>query len=78
MGIDPAISLLNYQICGAKYRAATSWFVGRDVPAREYLGYAEYDMTDEEFWNWYPHARDEIEAELANRSGLEFLKGGTA
>lgn len=75
MGIDPCITLMNYRICGGKYRAATSWFVGEDPSPRAYLGFDNYPMSDDEFWNWFQAPRVEIEEMLAKRDGLEFLKG---
>jgi hypothetical protein len=30
--LDPSISIMNYQICGSKYRAITEWFFDRPTP----------------------------------------------
>lgn len=78
MCIDPCITLMNYKFVGGKYRATTRWFVGEEITAREWVGCSAadgYPADEEEFWAWFQSPREELEAILADRSGLEFLKG---
>jgi len=48
MAMDPSISLLNYQICGAKYRALTQWFAGRDVDAKSLTAWGMFPQLPPE------------------------------
>jgi len=64
MSLDPSITLLNYQICGEKYKAMTRWFSG-------------YEVTAEELNQPFPFISEEqklsFEEVAANRSGVKVI-----
>lgn len=76
LALDPTISLLNYQFCGAKYRSINSWFFGdRDDFD---LGFAGQDNESyvAMFAASQPGYRDYVERLFANREGIEVVNVG--
>ena len=77
--IDPAICIMNYMLCGAKYRAVTAWLMGDDVPAERMwsLGFDPETVGNEELLAQIRKAMGDqigrIEEELGQRDGLELL-----
>jgi hypothetical protein len=68
--LDPCISLLNYQICGSKYRHLTQWFMGEPIDARKLT-----HMGSDVEWEMIPeHAREEFAKQVADQSGLRLIK----
>jgi hypothetical protein len=41
MGIDPSVSLNNYRICGASYRALTRHFAGEAIQPEELMTFPD-------------------------------------
>jgi hypothetical protein len=64
--LDPAICLINYQICRGKYGALTRWAIGDEVTVEEFLDWSA-PMTDDE-------TKAKVAAILADRSQWERLK----
>jgi hypothetical protein len=64
--LDPAICLINYQICRGKYVALTRWAIGDEVTVEEFLDWSA-PMTDDE-------TKAKVAAILADRSHWERLK----
>lgn len=64
--LDPCISIMNYQLCGEKYRALTRWFAGYPVGPEE----AHADQ-----WGYYPDEwKEQADKAFANTAGLERLQ----
>lgn len=40
LAVDPVISVANYAIAGAKYRAATKWLIGRELETNDWVDLA--------------------------------------
>ena len=69
--LDPCISLMNYRLCGARYRALTHWIMGEPVTALEMFtsfGLAEWEFMPEQW-------RRECEALAEDRTCLEVMPG---
>jgi hypothetical protein len=60
MALDPQISLINYALCGGKYRALTRWVFGEPMDTDEFSG---WQLFGEEI-------RDEIRATFESRIGI--------
>jgi hypothetical protein len=80
--LDPMISLMNYAICGNKYRGATDWFFGEAVDPMVMfgLGFGRYNKEDVAnnpgLANLIESERkrlEGIEEVLANRKGIELI-----
>jgi len=65
MAMDPVICLMNYKICGEKYRALTRWFVGELVEPEVLFGYSWLAMNEKQ--------RAEAAKICSDRSQLEVL-----
>ena len=64
---DPTISLMNYHLLGAKYRAMTQWLMGEDVDPKEIDSFYKHPGAPDEL-----KKRDALLDEmLANRTGLK-------
>lgn len=66
MAMDPSISLMNYQIMGAKYRALTKWFFKDLSPVEDYFGIGGMMFYSEEQVNEY-------QKYVENTSGVQLL-----
>ena len=70
--LDPSISLINYQLCGSKYRSIISWIfgdrpdfeVGHGVPNEQYLPMLE---------QLQPGYSDSVRRLFENRDGIEVV-----
>jgi hypothetical protein len=79
MAVDPCITLLNYRLCGNKYRALTKWFFGDEVSAADFSMHgAMSNMSPENappemesFIRQQAEQNAAMEKALADRTGLE-------
>ena len=62
VSIDPTISLMNYNICGNKYRAISRWLIGDEA------------TVDDVFMFVPPDQRELAVEALKNRAGWELLQ----
>jgi hypothetical protein len=70
LALDPTISLMNYQFCGAKYRSINAWLFG-DRPDFD-LGF--FGQSNEEYLAMMPvECRDQAERLFANREGIDVV-----
>jgi hypothetical protein len=67
MALDPMISLINFQICGGKYRALTRWFMGYEVKAEDVSLFPAGGPFAEQI--------QQLGDVMKNRDGLTILKG---
>jgi len=71
--VDPSISLLNYKFTGAKYRALTQWMMGDEISVEQFYGEGGMGAA---FMTMMPKEQlESVEALLADRRALTFLKG---
>lgn len=74
MYLDPTISLINYRLCGAKYRALTKWFFGEEVKLAELFQLGDSIEHGEKCLQQMPGSiRLEFEAGLLDRRGIEVV-----
>ena len=64
MCLDPTITLINFKICGEKYKAMTRWFAGYQISAEE-LNHPFPFFNDEQ--------RAEMEECVANQGGVKIF-----
>lgn len=69
---DPTITTVNHMIMGKRYEAMTEWIFGKKITPAEYFGIG-YETMPKEFQNQVEAQSEEI---LADRSGIEIIKGG--
>jgi len=72
---DPVIAMLNYQVCGAKYRAMCQWLMGEDVEAALLLGIPGMDATMAQHGPW-KDAYEQWRGALGQRAGLHVICQG--
>ena len=80
--LDPMITLMNYQICGNKYRGATDWFFGAKVDPMDLFGFgfgrhaAKEGTGDPALDDLLRRERERlagVEEVLMNRRGIEII-----
>lgn len=68
---DPSISVMNYKLCGNKYRTFTEWLMG-DRPDFDIHGFgAEYS---EFLYQQFPPQREQMQKMFNDRTGLLTVK----
>jgi len=68
IAMDPCITLMNYQICGNKYRRLTDWLFGAEITPADLMFFDHPDWPDE-----LREGAKRMEKILQNRDGVEIL-----
>ena len=81
MALDPCITLMNYAICGNKYRALTRWLMGYEVVATDFLYGGALQLSNmspedappemESFIRHQAAQNAAMEKAISDRAGLE-------
>lgn len=64
---DPMISVMNYRLCGNKYRTFTEWLMG-DRPDFDMYGFGQ--DHSEFIYKQFPEQREQVRKMFENRTGL--------
>jgi hypothetical protein len=81
LAADPMISLMNYRICGPKYRALVQWLMGDEVKVSDIDPFAEEvagrDIPPgmEDFFEGHQARLQQLRESLSMREGLEVVHG---
>jgi hypothetical protein len=77
--LDPMISIMNYAVCGEKYRALTRWFF-EPVEAQEIFTAPFWDFPDmpESHLSAMREQADKARAVVENRYGITIIEGAGA
>jgi hypothetical protein len=68
IGMDPCITLMNYQICGHKYRSLTNWIFGAEITPGDLMFFDHPEWPEE-----LRESAKRMAKILQNRDGVEIL-----